>query len=75
MGKFCYNVGVKPKFKIGDYVHTTGAISAKGRIISIKKGGKSIGFPWDDDTPHYELIDEVTGVAIISHPNSLTSIP
>lgn len=59
------------KYKVGDYVKTSGAIVGSGKITKIVKGGKDIGFPWDDDTPHYIFKDEKTGVEIIAHPRSL----
>lgn len=58
-------------FKVGDRVKSNGTIKATGIIRDIVGGGQSIGFPWEDETPHYVFEDEVTGVTIISHPRSI----
>ena len=59
------------EFKIGDRVKTIkgSAIDAEGIII--EPGGRSLGFPWDDQTPHYAIGDIRTGVLVICHPESL----
>ena len=61
----------KPKFKIGDRVKSHSSIVAKGTIEFITEGGKKVGMPWDDDTPHYGLTDEKTGILTIFHEKSL----
>ena len=61
------------RFKLGDYVKTNkkSAIEGSGKITNIVRGGKNLGFPWEDDTNHYIFLDERTGIQIIAHPNSL----
>ena len=62
---------MKCKFKIGDLVKTTGTIRVKGRIWSISEGGKKLGFPWIDETPHYEIIDERTKLSVFAHEKNV----
>lgn len=59
------------KYKIGDYVETSGAITGSGVIRGVVEGGVNIGMPWEDKTPHYVFTDERTGMEIIAHPRSL----
>ena len=64
------------KYKIGDMLKTVegSAVVTKGRVLSIVEGGENLGFPWKDDTPHYEIVDEATGVTVISHERNVEPV-
>lgn len=64
------------RFKLGDYVQTVNksAIEGKGIITNIMRGGKTLGFPWEDDMDHYGFEDERTKVFLIVHPKSLEKV-
>lgn len=64
----------RPKFKIGEFIKTKGAIDATGEILNIVEGGYNLGFPWHDDTPHYEIKDARTGVIVFAHERSIRKI-
>ena len=61
----------QPKFKIGDLVQTTGSIQAIGKVEGTVEGGENLGFPWEDDTPHYKIKDIDTGVIIFIHEKAV----
>ena len=63
------------RFLLGDRVKlVNSALVGQGKIVTISEGGKYLGFPWDDDTPHYEFIDENTGTAIFAHEKNLIKL-